>query len=352
MRFGLSTRRLVPITAGVCLLIGFACAGFIHKKDRIHFSHKKHVVEEELECDECHSSIGESEQVTRSAFPAEEQCMDCHEKEEGGCGQCHSDPEKPLTWESHRMEGVVFSHATHMEAEDGIQCSKCHGDVRDAEAPKETATPRMYDTCMSCHRNDFRQIDCKMCHEDLVENPSRPVRLFSHDADFELRHGNLARGDAKVCSHCHRQDFCADCHSRLEVLPPALRHSERVDRDLPHRGDFLTRHFIEARADPAKCAKCHNQNQCSACHDRMGVGAGAKGAVSNHPGGWMNPASTDFHGDKARRDIAACASCHDQGAASNCVRCHRVGGAGGRPHPPGWNPTKSRGDGMCRACHP
>ncbi|NOZ02384.1 MAG: hypothetical protein GXP54_10910 [Deltaproteobacteria bacterium] len=355
MRVGSSVRRFLPIAAGVGLVLGIACAGFIHKRDQIHFSHKKHVVEEELECEECHSAIVDSNKVTESVFPSEKKCMECHDKEEGGCGQCHADPKRPTTWQTHRVQSVVFSHATHLGAKgkDGkkIECTDCHGDVRDAESPRMTGTPRMYDTCMNCHRNDFREIKCKKCHEDLIENPARPVRLFSHDADFMQRHGTLARGDEKVCEHCHRQDYCADCHSRLDVLSPALRHTERVDRDLVHRGDFLTRHFIDARADPARCRKCHAENQCASCHERRGVSAKSKGASARHPEGWMNPASPNFHGPKARRDIASCATCHDQGAASNCVRCHRVGGAGGNPHPPGWNPRGDRDRTMCRSCH-
>ena len=52
----------------------------------------------------------------------------------------------------------------------------------------------------------------------------------------------------------------------------------------------------------------------------------------------------------------ACAPCHDQGAASVCVTCHRVGGSGGTPHPPGWSDAHPRADisrnGMCLICHP
>jgi len=52
---------------------------------------------------------------------------------------------------------------------------------------------------------------------------------------------------------------------------------------------------------------------------------------------------------------ASCASCHDQGAQSNCVQCHKVGGIGGDPHPPGFrsrhNLNEARSDGRCVACH-
>ena len=58
---------------------------------------------------------------------------------------------------------------------------------------------------------------------------------------------------------------------------------------------------------------------------------------------------------EARRDIVSCAACHDQDAASNCVTCHRVGGPGGNPHPPGFTtkhpaPDINRNP-MCLTCH-
>jgi hypothetical protein len=66
----------------------------------------------------------------------------------------------------------------------------------------------------------------------------------------------------------------------------------------------------------------------------------------------MDARSAEFHGDAARRDIVSCASCHDQGANSNCITCHKVGGTAGRsPHPRGWNPTTSKDTKMCKMCH-
>ena len=54
-------------------------------------------------------------------------------------------------------------------------------------------------------------------------------------------------------------------------------------------------------------------------------------------------------------NIAQCATCHDQGRNSNCVSCHKVGGMGGNPHPPGFVDQHPReeinSNNMCRACH-
>ena len=51
------------------------------------------------------------------------------------------------------------------------------------------------------------------------------------------------------------------------------------------------------------------------------------------------------------RDIVACAGCHEAGPATNCIRCHKVGGYGGNPHPRGWKSARGVDSEMCRYCH-
>jgi hypothetical protein len=77
------------------------------------------------------------------------------------------------------------------------------------------------------------------------------------------------------------------------------------------------------------------------------------GATNPHPPGWVgnDVRSADFHGRQARRDIASCAGCHEQGPATNCIRCHKVGAYGGNPHPHGWQSARGPGSAMCRYCH-
>ena len=140
-----------------------------------------------------------------------------------------------------------------------------------------------------------------------------------------------------------------------------MRFPEKVSARFIHRGDYLTRHAVEARSDPASCRKCHGQRTCRSCHALNGLSAPpdkalAGGATRNpHPAGWMVPGGDDFHGHKARRDINSCASCHDRGSASNCVSCHKVGGMGGSPHPTGWSWQDKSGqcasNPMCATCH-
>jgi hypothetical protein len=101
-----------------------------------------------------------------------------------------------------------------------------------------------------------------------------------------------------------------------------------VTSDFIHRGDYLTRHSIEARSDPVLCQRCHGISFCTACHNQENVGPGGSNPRRPHPPGWALPGPTS-HAVAARRDIVSCASCHDQGPNSNCVGCHKVGGVGG-----------------------
>jgi hypothetical protein len=61
--------------------------------------------------------------------------------------------------------------------------------------------------------------------------------------------------------------------------------------------------------------------------------------------------TSNEHGRAARRDPASCASCHGGAGEMLCVGCHRVGGIGGNPHPPGWSSRQSLTDMPCRLCH-
>lgn len=356
-----SLHRITWAVVLAALSVGllFACASLVRRDDGIKFSHKLHTADNGLECTECHGELIQSKSVTGSTWPKEAKCLECHEKNDDTCKTCHENPKAPGTWKHERVESVQFSHKSHMEYAEG-KCATCHGGVADQTSRTQEDRPMSHEVCMSCHRTDFRHIDCKMCHSDFIESPSYPKGVFDHDAGFVKRHATLAKGDQQVCDHCHRQTFCSDCHNRLELMVPEVKTSERVERGLVHRGDFLTRHPIEARADSQKCYKCHTTQQCNECHDRSRISARTlDGKVVNgsspHPAGWYDKQSQNFHGDRARRDVSSCATCHDQGAASNCVRCHKArtkGGSGISPHPAGWRDgVRGKNEAVCQVCH-
>jgi hypothetical protein len=172
-----------------------------------------------------------------------------------------------------------------------------------------------------------------------------------HDGDWLREHGPNAASAADLCATCHAETFCAGCHG---ATTPAL--PERIAFDDPlragvHRAGFRSRHAEEARAQPGLCNTCHRPESCTSCHADRGVLAGAGGG-SPHPPGWLgSPGQRNDHGPAAWRNAAECASCHAGPGEMSCVGCHRVGGVGGDPHPPGWSSSRDQAELPCRLCH-
>jgi len=310
------------------------------RQDGIILSHAKHTAEG-IGCEDCHKTIKASETIQGAReLPKKATCIECHDGKEKQCGFCHKDEKKGGTYVDLRMDGIRFSHKNHIERKlpgtDKAGCEVCHASTMQSTKPSESHRPDMFVTCMQCHKRSFRREDCVLCHANLTESKQLPLSMFDHGGDWLNRHGTPAKGGQAVCAHCHKTSFCADCHTRAKVpLRAELLNLDRPDRRFRHRGDWISKHPIEARMDGKSCLTCHDKKSCGDCHDRMGIGhKGVAGTQkSPHPAGWLTRGSGAFHGTEARRDVLVCAACHDRGAASNCVTCHRVGGPGGNPHP-------------------
>lgn len=355
MRFSLPRWPVLIAVVGIA-----ACAtwfGTRHPRgrhDEIRFSHQVHK-QADLECGACHEDLIASKALaSKPTLPNEAKCLECHgdEKEKGNCAFCHRDGARPATYPV-RERSITVNHAEHIKrAKD--DCSVCHKALPEL-APVASLVPAM-DTCTSCHNHkaDFDEGRCQPCHVDLTRYPLRPVAQFSHGGDFVRRHGRVASASADSCTKCHDQTFCADCHARNTGAPVERKFSDNVSAGFVHRGDFVGRHAVEARADQAMCRRCHGESYCTDCHRSQNLVPDAKDPRSPHPPLFSQPNSPNSHALIARRDIASCASCHDQGAQSNCVGCHKVGGIGGNPHPAGWNRRHEKDDAdepVCRVCH-
>ena len=322
-------------------LVG-ACAKLVGKPTPKTFSHAAHI-EEGLGCKDCHGNIVGSASLRERVPPSKDACADCHE--DGEADEVYA--AALASPRSGRIWVPSFSHTDHLEVDElGGDCTRCH----QMTGPSGSAQPLRHRTCMACHREEYRDASCAVCHGDFAEDGPVPALAFSHQGDFERRHAAVARGNEGVCDHCHRESDCATCHSRHIELVPSERESDRVEARFIHRAGFEVRHAMEARVDQARCLRCHRVEQCSDCHTSRGVAQGG-GRASHHPAGWMDPSKGSFHGRKARREIALCASCHDQGPQSNCVTCHKPGGVGGNPHPPGWDSRIDEGSPACTPCH-
>ena len=162
-------------------------------------------------------------------------------------------------------------------------------------------------------------------------------------------HGGQAGRPSASCTDCHNASWCSDCHNKRQELLPETKNPEAVDRTFTHRADYRTRHAGEAKTNPAQCIRCHTTESCQSCHTREGLNIGA--ANFPHPAGWMVQGSSQFHGRVARQDIVLCASCHERGAATNCITCHSTGATTTSPHPAGWRSRVSQNDPVCQRCH-
>lgn len=109
---------------------------------------------------------------------------------------------------------------------------------------------------------------CTECHDARDENVA--YENVNHTAYFGSDHRQAAYQSANLCSMCHKESFCSDCHATQSELKPSLRDQSRTDRRTPHRGDFQSRHRIEARVDPTSCVRCHGNPRaaqtCRPCH--------------------------------------------------------------------------------------
>jgi hypothetical protein len=327
-----------------------ACSAATTVRDGIVFSHHVHS-EQGLGCDDCHGALAADAERMVQAIPGKPACADCHDVE-SDCAVCHKNPSDPGPWDrpAPGASHVHYSHQLHAERTD--HCEACHAGAAHAPEAEAGQLAPGHDECSACHREDLDAGRCKLCHDRLDLYPRRPEAVYSHEKNFFARHGLRAAGNQADCATCHDQSFCGDCHAQTMTVRPSLRFPERVDRQFVHRGDWQSRHALEARAQDVTCLKCHGTSFCSSCHERSGVG-GHLGRSNPHPPEWMQPGTARSHSRAARRRISECASCHDQGPASNCVLCHRSGGV--NPHPPGWRPpvpaSEKGSHRMCRICH-
>jgi hypothetical protein len=318
------------------------------------FPHSTHV-DADVACNACHDMSGATKLdplVRHVNMPAQatktKPCADCHDTEP----KLKKAPARP-----ERAFRVTFNHTEHLKK---VQdCKKCHGKLPET-GDKQMPPPPPMAACTSCHyhQQEFAEARCMPCHVDL--KGYKPETAFKHEGNWLAAHGSLARPSAESCVACHDQTYCANCHS--SATTPALLSTifpERVEAAFIHRGDYVSRHMVDAAAQPASCRSCHGTPFCDACHKVNGFSAGTTGGPKirplSHSAGWVNNTDGGVHKREARRDISSCAACHDQrGPQNTCTTCH-ASGSGRNPHPKSFLDAHSLSDvkdnKMCKACH-
>lgn len=144
----------------------------------IHFSHRIHAGDNEVNCKYCHSAA----RVSKNAgIPSLNVCMNCH-KNIGEVAETTATPEyskafydeqiqklytavgwdsetqtytgktEPVKWvRIHNLpDFVYFNHSQHVNVA-GIECQTCHGPVQEYEIQKQFA-PLTMGWCIDCHR--------------------------------------------------------------------------------------------------------------------------------------------------------------------------------------------------------
>lgn len=330
------------------------------------FDHAAHA--ENADCSDCHGDVAKADKSTRGAFIPKKGhggCADCHEDEvKKNCEMCHIKGQTKKIELTRVNRLITFSHKKHEEIfkKQGKKesCKHCHAAAYTSKKPGMSLLGKMAVCTDACHKQDIAKQDCGKCHQQLHRQRLEAVAQLGHQGNIIRRHGRHAYKTER-CVQCHDQTFCADCHAKTAAMPLSLKYPENIKARFIHRGDFIGRHAVQARANPSTCRKCHGNQYCQSCHQMRGVvrppipTANPNKVRRVHGAEWMTPGASNFHGRKARRNAGRCASCHDQGAASNCIRCHKVGALGGNPHPTNFKwadkSGECRSNPMCQSCH-
>ena len=319
-----------------------------------------------------------------------------------GCASCHDgDVEPRVDWApptTAPASNVDFTHPAHRaevleeHADSTIACGACHTETG---APRMQVERAVVQQCLDCHGIRTAHLAapdtaCATCHLPLADAPriaASDVAAWeappSHaDPGFTFEHGPLARSPgqptavAASCATCHARNFCIECHvdAPEQAVIQALAADERslaIPSELPepptHRqpGFLEQEHGERAKAAPQRCATCHTQESCLACHAgeapapvatlaAAGPGRGP-GAVTTR----ARPPShgidfTEIHGRLAAARPTSCTTCH---VREQCLDCHRPGlsAAGSEYHPRNFlarHPSAAYGrETDCADCH-
>lgn len=336
------------------VLCASACAGVlgIRPPGRRPFEHQAHVTKG-ISCTKCHAGIATAGDNGALHLPLAVSCTDgCHEKphDTSDCTKCHGLAETRVAAAAAR-ENLHFDHAIHLTRTKG-DCVKCHVDAQRSDSHLRPAMG----ACFGCHNHAEEMVDrkCYGCHVDMEREGLRPEEQWVHGPDFLKEHAVRAGTTGEVCGSCHADRFCTTCHAGgLSPVTPAQLAFDDPFAPSVHRAGFFSRHSMEARGQPGLCTNCHDVSACGGCHAKSGVGVGGATSQSPHPRGWLGlPGQPNDHGREAWRDPTICASCHGGEGEKLCVGCHRTGGIGGNPHPPGYVAHGDRNtDVACRKCH-
>jgi len=160
----------------------------------IHYSHKIHAGDNQIDCKYCHSSARTSQ---TAGIPSLNVCMNCHENISDYNGEedlangytkdfytaeiqklyeavgwdpntrTYSKEPKPVKWvRIHNLpDFVYFNHSQHVSVA-GLECQTCHGAVESMEIMEQHATLSM-GWCLDCHRTTNIKVEGNEYYEQI-----------------------------------------------------------------------------------------------------------------------------------------------------------------------------------------
>lgn len=186
----------------------------------IHYSHRIHAGDNEIDCQYCHSSASHSE---TAGIPSLNACMNCHmaisEVAEETATEEHSkafydgeiaklydavgwDPEtfqytgetKPVKWvRIHNLPDLAyFNHSQHVEVGQ-IDCQQCHGAIQEMEVVRQEEKLTM-GWCIDCHRSTNVKMEGNKYYEKIHEQLSNK---------YGVEELTAAQMGALECGKCH-----------------------------------------------------------------------------------------------------------------------------------------------------
>ena len=186
----------------------------------IHFSHRIHAGDNQIECKFCHSSARVSK---TSGIPSLNVCMNCHKsisevaeatateeyskefydgeiaKLYDAVGwdvtqQAYTGETEPVKWiRIHNLpDFAYFNHSQHVEV-GGIACQTCHGPVEEMEIMYQNA-PLTMGWCVNCHRETNVRTAGNEYYEKVHEALSKK---------YEVEELTVAQMGGIECAKCH-----------------------------------------------------------------------------------------------------------------------------------------------------
>jgi|TARA_B100000470_G_C19785294_1_gene389572 hypothetical protein len=187
----------------------------------IHYSHKIHAGDNQIECQYCHSSAKKSK---HSGIPSLNVCMNCHENiaeyngeedlEKGYTrdfytneikklykavgwdenSQSYTEDTEPVKWvRIHNLpDFVYFSHAQHVTVA-GVDCQKCHGPVEEMEVLYQHS-PLTMGWCLNCHKETNIKVKDNEYYTKIHEELSKK---------YGVEELTVAQMGGLECGKCH-----------------------------------------------------------------------------------------------------------------------------------------------------